>query len=170
MGISSASIYNAFGDKKRLFERSLQQYLNCSSRRRIAALDEAEHPLLALEEFLDAIVEASARNSDGCLLINSAVELAAHDDDIRSTIAAGLGEVEAALARTIHRGQEAGAIPSGLDAATHARAMLGCMIAIRVMSRTGASVDYLRALAETQIEPLRASRLETEREWLQPAP
>ena len=40
MGIGGASLYNAYGDKRALFTRSLERYANRSMRERIARLEE----------------------------------------------------------------------------------------------------------------------------------
>lgn len=155
MGMTSASFYNAFGDKRSLFRRSLQRYLDQSSRRRIAFLDLSEQPCAAIEEFLDAIVEASSKNRDGCLLVNSATEIAAQDADLCGDVAAGLQEVEEALFRAVRRGQTDGSISDRLNAASFAKAILGTIVSIRVMSRTASGKAYLQALADSQISMLR---------------
>lgn len=155
MGMTSASLYNAFGGKKSLFKRSLQHYLDRSSRRRIAMLDASSDPRGAIEDFLKVIVTSSSSSRDGCLLVNSAAEIAAHDGDIGEAVAEGLKEVEDALARAVARGQEAGTVSSRFDPATFARTLLGTVVSIRVMSRTPLAGSYLHALAESQIEMLR---------------
>lgn len=158
MGMSSASFYNAFGDKRSLFKRSLQRYLDQSSRRRVALLDASTAPREAIEAFLNAIVDASSRSRDGCLLVNSAAEVAAHDAELGEAVASGLREVEEALHRVLLRGQADGSISDSLDAGVVAKAILGTIVSIRVMSRTGAGAGYLRALADSQIAMLAPSR------------
>lgn len=154
MGMSSASLYNAFGDKRSLFKRSLQRYLDRSSRRRVAFLDASTSPREAIETFLNAIVEASSQSRDGCLLVNSAAEVAAHDAELGEDVADGLREVEEALHRAVLRGQAEGTISARLDAPTCAKAILGTIVSIRVMSRTASGTTYLRALADSQIATL----------------
>ncbi|KQT43172.1 hypothetical protein ASG43_16875 [Aureimonas sp. Leaf454] len=153
-GLSTASLYNAFGDKRALFRRSLQRYLDRSSRRRVALLDEGPSAHAAIVALLDAIVEASAGSRDGCLLVNSAAEVAAHDAELGADVCAGLREVEDALHRAVLRGQAEGAISRRLDAPVLAQAILGTIVAIRVMSRTGAGTAALRRLADSQIASL----------------
>ena len=154
MGMSSASFYNAFGDKRSLFKRSLQRYLDRSSRQRVALLDASPSPREAIEAFLDAIVEASSQSRDGCLLVNSAAEVAAHDAELGEDVASGLREVEDALYRAVVRGQADGSISDRLDAPAFAKAILGTIVSIRVMSRTASGTAYLRALADSQIAML----------------
>lgn len=157
-GLTSASLYNAFGDKKSLFKLALQHYLDRSSRQRIASLDGSDDPRSAIEDFLRAVVASSASSRDGCLLINSATEVAAHDPEIGKAVSTGLKEVEDALARAVARGQRVGAISRRLTPAALARTLLATIISIRVMSRTSVAASYLHALVDSQIDMLRPAR------------
>ena len=48
MGMSAPSLYNAFGDKQRLFARALELYLDCNARdlihRRVLTASERSRP------------------------------------------------------------------------------------------------------------------------------
>src|SRR5579863_3186541 len=81
MGITGASLYNAYGDKRSLFSRSLDHYLDRSFRERIGRFEGYFPPRRAIEAFFDEIIEQSLRdkNRRGCLLVNSALEVAPHD-------------------------------------------------------------------------------------------
>lgn len=154
-GLTTASLYNAFGDKKSLFRSALQRYLDLSTRRRIAALEASPQPLAAIEAFLRSVVELSASSSDGCFLVNSAVEVAAHDVEIGADVAGALRDVEAALLVAIRRGQADGSITADVEASRLATAVLGTIVAIRVMSRLPVAPQTLEVLAENQLASLR---------------
>jgi len=154
-GLTTASLYNAFGDKKALFRSALQRYLDLSTRRRIATLQASPQPLAAIEALLRSVVELSASSSDGCFLVNSAVEVAPHDGEIGADVAAALGDVEAALLVAIHRGQADGSITSDVEAGRLATSVLGAIVAIRVMSRLPVGRNTLEVLAENQLASLR---------------
>lgn len=155
MGLTTASLYNGFGDKKTLFRRSLQRYLDNSTRRRIEMLDRSDDPAGAIESFLRSVVASARGSRDGCFLINSAAEVAAHDDDIAAEVAAGLADVEAAVCRAVRRAQAAGTLSTHAPAEPLARAVVGTVVAIRTLSRLPVGGPYLEALAETQIDALR---------------
>lgn len=155
MGLTTASLYNTFGDKKALFRRALKRYFDLSTRRRIALLDDSPQPLAAIEAFLGAVVEASSASRDGCLLVNSAADVAAHDTDIAGDVAAALGDVEAALLSAVRRGQADGTITAAIEASRLATSVLGTIVAIRVMSRLPVAPRTLEVLAENQIATLR---------------
>ena len=55
MGITGASLYNAFGDKRSLFREVLQRYAERSTRERIARLESTLPPKQAVRGFLGEI-------------------------------------------------------------------------------------------------------------------
>ena len=103
MGITSTSLYNAFGDKRSLFRKVLERYAECSTRARIARLESTLAPKQAVRAFLTEIVERSLDDRDrrGCLLVNSALEVAPHDPELGAAVADRLGEIEAFFRRSI---------------------------------------------------------------------
>lgn len=59
MSITGASLYNAFGDKRSLFRRCLNTYLDAYARRRITELDVSDDPIVGIRVFFNDLVEAS---------------------------------------------------------------------------------------------------------------
>ena len=151
MGIAGASLYNAFGDKRALFRRALERYAERSTRERIARLEGALPPKDAISVFLAEIVERSLDDSDrrGCLLVNSALEIAPHDAEMAAEIAARLGEIEAFFRRTVTRAQADGDAPHDRDTADLARVLLAVTLGVRVLARSNPS----RVLLEGAVRP-----------------
>src|ERR1700690_114987 len=107
MGITGTSLYNAFGDKRSLFRQALKRYAEQSTRERIARLEATLLPKQAVQAFLNEIIERSLDSLDrrGCLLVNSALEIAPHDPELGAEIAARLGEIEAFFHRAVSAAQ-----------------------------------------------------------------
>jgi len=80
MGITGASLYNAFGDKRSLYRRAFVHYLAQTVRDRVARLEKLP-PALAIRTFFDEIIERSVDDEQrrGCMLVNAALELAPYD-------------------------------------------------------------------------------------------
>jgi TetR/AcrR family transcriptional regulator, transcriptional repressor for nem operon len=135
MGLGSASVYNAFGDKRTLFTQCLDRYLDANMRARIARVETALPPRRAIETFLTEIVERSLENRLGCLLVNSALEVAPRDPDIAGVVAERIGELEAFFGRCVVAGQHDGSISSDQDAADVARLLLTTVMGLRVLAR-----------------------------------
>src|SRR4029077_5559968 len=93
MGLGPASVYNAFGDKRTLFTQCLDRYLDANMRARIARVEKTLPPSQAIETFLAEIVERSLGSRLGCLLVNSALEVAPHDPEIADVVAERMGEL-----------------------------------------------------------------------------
>ena len=87
MGLTAPSIYNAFGDKRQLFGRALEHYLEHTTRGRLLRLEETFSPKQAIKRFFAEIVDHSIndRQRKGCFLVNSALEIAPHDAKCRTT-------------------------------------------------------------------------------------
>ena len=78
MGITGASLYNAFGDKRSLYRQAFVHYLAQTVRDRVARLEKLP-PVLAIRIFFDEIIERSVDDEQrrGCMLVNAALELGA---------------------------------------------------------------------------------------------
>ena len=147
MGITGASLYNAFGDKRSLFREVLQRYAERSTRERIARLESSLPPKQAVRAFLGEIVERSVDGDQrGCLLVNTALEVAPHDPELRATVASRLGEIEAFFRRTISAEQADGSVPSGRDPADLARLLLGVTLGLRVLARSNPQRELLEGV------------------------
>src|SRR5271169_2851408 len=65
MGITGASLYNAYGDKRSLFRRSLDYYLDLSFRERIDRFEGNLPPRRAIEAFSAEIKERPLHDKIG---------------------------------------------------------------------------------------------------------
>jgi TetR/AcrR family transcriptional regulator, transcriptional repressor for nem operon len=149
MGITGTSLYNAFGDKRSLFRQALRNYAERSTRERLARLESSLPPKEAVRAFLVEIIEHSLDDRDrrGCLLVNSALEVAPHDPTLGAEIAARLGEIEAFFRRSVAAAQAAGTVPPDRDPADLARLLLGVTLGIRVLARSNPNRDLLEGTA-----------------------
>jgi TetR/AcrR family transcriptional repressor of nem operon len=149
MGISGPSLYNAFGDKRALFAKALQSYLDRSAWAMIKRLEETLPPKEAIRRFLEEIIEHSVgdRERRGCFLINSALEVASHDLELGKFIADQFGEIEAFFHRSIKAAQAEGTIPRDRAPRDFARLLLGVLLGIRVLARSKPNRALLEGIA-----------------------
>jgi TetR/AcrR family transcriptional repressor of nem operon len=151
MSMTGASLYNAFGDKRSLFRHCLDTYLDTYARRRIAELDASEDPLDGIRSFFDGLVAASLNDRRGCLLVNSAMEIAPWDLEFAELIEASLREIEDGFYRALER------IPTGphhqcsRDTRATARLLLSAVITLRVLARAGGNRDRLGSIARSAV-------------------
>src|ERR1700745_1116065 len=74
MNIAGASLYNAFGDKRSLYVRALNRYLDQTFRERIRRLEPSLPPREAIIAVLQEIVKRSLADKQrrGCMLAHPA--------------------------------------------------------------------------------------------------
>jgi len=151
MGLTSASIYNAFGDKRSLYRRALDYYVDHSFGDRVGRFEGNLPPRQAIEAFFNEIVARSLEDTKrkGCMLVNSALEVAPHDPEFQRVVANVLVQVEAFFRRCVEAGHRDGTISNGQSADDMARMLLGMLLGIRVLARTRPE----RALLEGLIRP-----------------
>ena len=83
------------------------------------------------------------------MLVNSALEIAPHDLELRKVIAAVLSRIEAFIVGCIEAGQAQCTITSSMSAQSIARHLLGVLMSVRVLAR----VRPERALLEGVVVP-----------------
>lgn len=146
-GLNRGSLYSAFTDKRHLFLAALRHYDRVERQDYLSRLAAAHAPHDAI---LAAFEAAAADRKDapaGCLLVNTALEAAPHDAEIRRLVNAAFAGVE-----TFFRDRLRAADPDQ-DADAAAKALLGLFLGLRVMTRAGADpaarnavVDQARAM------------------------
>ena len=149
MGINRASIYATFGDKHSLFINALRAY---DERHRAAFLERLRerHPgkaaiVKAFDEVIASALDNGAR--DGCLLVNTALELSPHDEAIAQIVSAGLRQVEMFFRDMIKAGQALGEIPLSVDPVPAAQALLSLFIGLRVLTRSRPEKALFQSIA-----------------------
>lgn len=150
-GLSQPSLYNAFGDKRALFMRSLERYAQLSMRDRIKRLEEGADPVAAVRRFFRELVARSLADPDrrGCLIVNSALDVAPHDVELKAVIASYLKEIESFFRRCLERARHQEMLAPGIDTADTARLLLGVVLGLRVAARARPE----RALLEGMVRP-----------------
>lgn len=158
MGITSASLYNAFSDKRSLFREVLRRYAALSTRERIVRLESSLPPKQAVSAFLREIVERSVDGDRrGCLLVNTALEIAPHDPELGAEVGTHLGEIEAFFCRAIAAAQADRSVPPGRDPVDLARLLLGVTLGVRVLARSNPQRELLEGVVRPALSLLDGS-------------
>jgi TetR/AcrR family transcriptional regulator, transcriptional repressor for nem operon len=148
MNIGGASLYNAFGDKRSLYVRALNRYLDQTFRERITRIEPSLPPREAIVAFLREIVKRSLADKQrrGCMLVNSAIESAPHDAKFFNIVAVFLDAVEKFFFRCVTNGQKDGTITRAHSAEDLSKSLLGILLGIRVLARVRPERKLLEGL------------------------
>ena len=138
MGIQRGSLYSAFGDKRALFFAAIDRYDRVVTAKLLAALDGPASGKDAIRGFFELKIELSLqpRRPRGCLVTNSAAELASRDRGTATRVGAVLAKIEAAFLRAVVRAQQAGEVDRARDARALARFLTSSTQGLSVMAKT----------------------------------
>jgi len=147
-GLNGASLYNAFGDKRGLYRKSLDRYIAQRFAERVDGFERRLPPRQALTAFFDEIVARALADQQrkGCMLINSVVEIAPHDRRLGRVIADVLVDIEGFFLRCVRAGQADGTISAAQTAEDLARLLLSTLLGIRVLARARPEPELLHGL------------------------
>ena len=154
-GLTAASLYNAYGDKRAIFRTALDHYVESSIEARIRRC-ETLPPRDAICSFFDDILRRSLsdRERKGCLLVNSALEMAPHDPEFREAIAERLKRIESFFVACVEKGQADGTIRSSRSAVGLAQHLLSLLMGVRVLARVRPERPLLEGAIGTALTSL----------------
>jgi TetR/AcrR family transcriptional repressor of nem operon len=155
-GLTQSSIYAAFGDKRGLFLRSLEHYLDHVLRERIVRLESSLQPAQAIAAFFSEVLERSLADSRhrGCMLVNTALEASAKDPELRRLVAGETTTIEQFFRRCIIAGRRTGEIRMEGSADDHARHLLAVSMGFRVLARVRPDSALLSNIVQPALSTL----------------
>ena len=137
MGIGRGSLYNEFGDKHSLFVQALDRY-------RFERFAQLEALLEAAPSARAGIAAVFQRTMDwlwadgprhGCLMVNSAAELAASDAAVAERARQSFDRFAQAFRSSLERGQREGELDASLDVRVTASYLAGAFIGLRLLAK-----------------------------------
>jgi TetR/AcrR family transcriptional regulator, transcriptional repressor for nem operon len=159
MDIGRSSFYAAFTDKRSLYVEALTLFAD----RTRAMLDDAcaaDASIEAIRRFFYAtlfdVPEARLRN--GCLMVNTLLELADVDDDLSDLAARKLGEVQSGFEACIARAVESGQLHTDRAPRELAEFVMLVNQGLRVASRRRTNKRELKRAVDTAMSLLGAAR------------
>ena len=156
MGIGRGSFYDTFGDKRALFLAALDLYGETRAARVTKTLDDTVPARDAIKKVFERTIEAlvGGRRRRGCLLANSAVELAPHDPEIAAKILRYQQRDEEAFHLALVRARASGEIPDRHDPLALARFLTNSLQGLRVSGKAGAERAALEDAARETLAVL----------------
>jgi TetR/AcrR family transcriptional repressor of nem operon len=155
MGIGRGSLYNAFDDKHDLFLVALDRY----RRERHEQLEHALNSEGPARSAIEAVLRQSIDrlwgdpSRKGCLLVNSAAELAANDPAVATRARETLERFVGAFRRALERGNLDGNIAAEIDLKATSEFLAATFLALRLLA-TFASREVARDVVEVTLKQL----------------
>jgi TetR/AcrR family transcriptional repressor of nem operon len=157
MQIGRQSLYNAFGDKRKLYLEALDRYQQHSIAGHIDRLTRPSSPLAGVKAlFLGLITEDARSREMGCMGVNSVGEFGATDTDVNAIRTAGGKRLKQHLLARIGEAQRNGEIDPQMKADEVALFINATMQSIQLSARAGVAPSVLRRMAKFAVERLEA--------------
>ncbi|KGB53592.1 Transcriptional regulator, TetR family [Sphingopyxis sp. LC81] len=156
-GVNRASLYATYGDKRALFLAALRKYDGEVRGHTLQELARARAPAEAIGALFDKFIGQTEvpGNNWGCFIINTALELAAHDAEIADVVNAAQDEIEAFFLAMIRKGQAIGEFDPNRNAGLLAHQALASLLGLLVMIRSRPERDYLDGVRDGVLRSLR---------------
>ncbi|MBV7507916.1 TetR/AcrR family transcriptional regulator [Bacillus sp. sid0103] len=154
MGIHRRSMYDTFGDKHTLFLNVMDRYSDKLSADLANGVKLSKTATEALQFIFEFMIRLNIDEDlpSGCLLVNSAVELAARDVDVDTKSTQSFISAEQALKEIILWGQRDGEFTSDYDAEELAEYLHNALVGIRVLARTSVNIEKLQRITNLSIK------------------
>jgi AcrR family transcriptional regulator len=147
MRINRPSLYAAFGNKKQLFRKALDRYMDGPVAYFAKALEVPKARDVVGQIFLGtARMAGDPRTPAGCLMVQGA--LACGNASARQEVAARRAAAEVALRGRLQRAKCEGDLPKNADPAELAHYVMTVVRGMAVQSAGGASRDQLHRVAQ----------------------
>ncbi|KAA6217565.1 TetR/AcrR family transcriptional regulator [Streptomyces filamentosus] len=157
LGIGRASIYATFGNKRELYLKALDRYLETRDPRLVEELS-APGPALpavrAVVRRFAAEATAEGERLTGCFVTNSAAELGPHDPAVARRVELSWEQVETLLYAALTRARAQGELPEGRDPRTLSRMLLVLLQGVRVVGKASTDPARVRDAAEEALRLL----------------
>lgn len=155
-GVNRASLYGTFGDKHALFLEALRLYDDKMRRTLLAELEAGGQPREAIRKLFQVFIKPVSEGDDnrGCFLVNTALELSAHDPEAARIVARAQEQIEAFFLRMIKLGKANGEFPSHIKPSVAARSILASLVGMVVLTRSRPDPTLLQTIADEALRRL----------------
>jgi TetR/AcrR family transcriptional regulator, transcriptional repressor for nem operon len=154
--LNRSSLYASFGDKRALFLETINRYGDRAVARVSAALSKPIPIREAIARFhsemIDQVVAGPGRT--GCLIGNSAAEVARHDRAAAASLRRNLDRVEAVFREAFVRAKERGEISPRADVDALARFILATTQALRLLGKVTTDPRALEDISKVALRCL----------------
>jgi TetR/AcrR family transcriptional regulator, transcriptional repressor for nem operon len=157
MKIGRQSMYDTFGDKRRLYVEALRRYQLESVAGHIKRLRSMASPLAGIEALVVGVISSDRTTREkGCMGVGAICEFGNADAELAQLRVKSGGMLRKALAERLQDAQAAGEIGETVDLERAARFVETTMFGLQVAARAGESTRSLRDMAAFAMAGLRS--------------
>jgi TetR/AcrR family transcriptional repressor of nem operon len=156
LGLHLGSVYNALGDKEKVFESALRLHLDEYVMPEMKRMVESDDPIGALNRIFQMVIEECGAESGapGCFLINSLLDINGINERITDILREYMERLEQSYMTCIQKAQALGQVPMQHDAKAYAHFILSTIFSLRTMAKLNMPQEHLRDVHACAIKAL----------------
>ena len=156
-GVSRYGLYGTFGNKQELFEQALERYADRMGRKSFLRLLEPDASIEHIRAIFDERIEemSSSGRKRGCMLVQTAMELAPHDPEIEGVLQRFMKRMSKAFAIGLESAKERGEVRAALDVRASGEFLTGALFGLAVLARSGFARETLESFVANTLSSLR---------------
>ena len=156
MGINRFSLYSTFGGKRRLFLKTLDRYRDVCVTALFGIVEQPEAALPEVRGYLERLVTAGSSPAGrmGCLMTNSAAEVAPHDRKIKGKVEAHVARLTEGFRRALVNARRKQQIGRRVDIDAAARYLAVSVLGLSVYAKLGPGETALEQYVESVLSKL----------------
>ena len=158
-GVRPGSLYNAFpGGKRGLFLETLARYAELVVPEKLGALERPGAGLAELRDYFDGLVGDLSRPDGriGCLMVNSAIELAAVDSEVGEVVRAHMSRLERNAERALRNAKRRGEISVDVIPRVKATQLMATGMGRMVVGKTNPGRKTLETIVDAAFADLKS--------------
>lgn len=147
MGITGPSMYAAFGDKRELFLKTIDQYADVNGCKPVVDFETEENIEKAVRGFLEEVIihaTDSGYGSKGCFLASSVSTNIGQIDGVDERVRKAIDDTDQRLSQRFEREKEKGTLPQDFPSLERASLLYDIRQGYMFRGRAGSSAESLR--------------------------
>jgi TetR/AcrR family transcriptional repressor of nem operon len=148
-GVKPGSLYGAFrGGKRALFMGSLERYSSLVVPQKLGDLEQPGASVAQIRAYFDGLVQdlLSPEGRQGCLLVNSGIELAAKDDEVAAVVRGHHARLQRCFEAALQTARRRREIPSTVNPAGKARLLVAASQGLMVVGKANPDKEVLKEI------------------------
>jgi TetR/AcrR family transcriptional repressor of nem operon len=156
-GVRPGSLYNAFkGGKRELFLGSLDRYSALVVPEKLGALEQPGASVADVRAYFDGLVRdlTTPEGRAGCLMVNTAIELAAEDSEVARVVRGHMERLERNATRALRNAKRRGEIAAHIKPAAKATQLMAIAMGLMVVGKTDPRREVLETIVNSAFADL----------------
>ncbi|MEM6720002.1 MAG: TetR/AcrR family transcriptional regulator [Bacteroidota bacterium] len=153
LGINRASIYDTYGGKKELFEKTFAHYRAINRKQLISFFESRENVKEGFRQLFQGSISEAVCDTDrkGCFVVNVATELVPNDEEMLAKVQENKEFIEETFTNFLQSGIDSGEISADKDIKNIASLLHTFLNGLKVVSKTDTDEESLVASVDTML-------------------